>query len=108
MDEKGRKRQMWAFVMVLGWSRAIYVEFVRRADTASFIQCQVNAFEYFGGVPRRCLYDNAKVVTLGRDEEGRTEWNRRMLDFGLRLGSELRLCQPYRAQTKGKVESGVK
>ena len=65
--EKGRKRQMWAFVMVLGWSRAIYVEFVRRADTGSFIQCQVNTFEYFGGVPRRCLYDNAKVVTLGRD-----------------------------------------
>ena len=108
VDEKGRKRRVWAFVMVLGWSRSIYVEFVRRADTASFIQCHVNAFDYLGGVPRRCLYDNAKVVTLGRDEEGRTEWNRRMLDFALRLGFELRLCQPYRAQTKGKVESGVK
>ena len=108
VDEKGRKRRVWAFVMVLSWSRAIYVEFVRRADTASFIQCQVNAFDYLGGVPRRCLYDNAKVVTLGRDEEGRTEWNRRMLDFALRLGFESRLCQPYRAQTKGKVESGVK
>ena len=108
LDEKGRKRRLWAFVMVLSWSRAIYVEFVRRADTASFIQCHVNAFEYFGGVPRRCLYDNAKVVTLGRDEEGRIDWNRRMLDFSLRLGFELKLCQPYRAQTKGKVESGVK
>ena len=108
VDGRGRKRQMWAFVMVLGWSRAIYVEFVRRADTTSLIQCHVNAFEYFGGVPRRCLYDNARVVTLGRDAEGRTEWNRRMLDFALRLGFELRLCQPYRAQTKGKVESGVK
>ena len=94
--------------MVLGWSRAIYVEFMRRADTASFIQCHVNAFEYFGGVPGRCLYDNAKVVTLDRDDEGRTQWNRRMLDFALRLGFELRLCQPYRPQTKGKVESGVK
>ena len=103
VDEKGRKRQMWAFVMVLGWSRAIYVEFVRRADTASFIQCHVNAFEYFGGVPRRCLYDNAKVVTLGRDEEGGTQWNRRMLDFALRLGFDLKLCQPYRAQTKEPV-----
>ena len=108
VDEAGRKRRVWAFVMVLSWSRAIYVEFVRRADTASFIQCHVNAFEYLGGVPRRGLYDNAKVVTLGRDEEGRTEWNRRMLDFALRLGLELRLCRPYRAQTKGKVESGVK
>ena len=93
-DEKGRKRRVWAFVMVLSWSRAIYVEFVRRADTASFIQCHVNAFDYLGGVPRRCLYDNAKVVTLGRDEEGRIVWNRRMLDFALRLGFELKLCQP--------------
>ena len=108
LDEQGRRRRVWAFVMVLSWSRAIYVEFVRRADTASFIQCHANAFEYFGGVPRRCLYDNAKVVTLGKDGEGRTEWNRRMLDFSLRLGFELKLCLPYRAQTKGKVESGVK
>ena len=108
LGEDGRQHRIWAFVMVLGWSRAIYVELVRRADTASFIQCHVNAFEYFGGVPRRCLYDNAKVVTLGRDAEGQVEWNRRMLDFALRIGFELRLCQPYRAQTKGKVESGVK
>ena len=48
------------------------------------------------------------MVTLGRDQEGRVDWNRRMLDFALRLGFELKLCQPYRAQTKGKVESGVK
>ena len=99
---------MWAFVMVLSWSRSIYVEFIRRADTASFIQGHVNAFDSLGGVPRGCLYDNARVVTLGRGEEGRTEWNRRMLDFALRLGFDLKLCQPYRAQTKGKVESGVK
>ena len=85
-----------------------YVELVRRADTAAFIQCHVNAFEYLGGVPRRCLYDNAKVITLGRDEEKRPVWNERMLDFSLRVGFELRLCRPYRAQTKGKVESGVK
>ena len=108
LDQDGRQHRLWAFVMVLGWSRAIYVEFVRRATTASFIQCHVNAFEYLGGVPQRCLYDNAKVVTLGRDEESRIEWNRRMLDFSLRVGFESRLCQPYRAQTKGKVESGVK
>ena len=57
---------------------------------------------------RRRLYDNAKVVTLGRDEERRPVWNRRMLDFATRLGFEIRLCRPYRAQTKGKVESGVK
>ena len=106
--ENGRRRRMWAFVMVLGWSRAIYVEFVRRADVPTFIRCHLNAFEYFGGVPRRCLYDNAKVVVLGRDEEGLVQWNSRMLDFARRVGFDMRLCRPYRAQTKGKVESGVK
>ena len=108
IGEDGRRRRVWVFVMTLGWSRACYVELVRTADTAAFIQCHVNAFEYLGGVPRRCLYDNAKVITLGRDEEKRPVWNRRMLDFALRVGFEARLCQPYRAQTKGKVESGVK
>ena len=81
--------------MTLGWSRGCYVELVRKADTAAFIQCHVNAFEYLGGVPRRCLYDNAKVITLGRDEEKRPIWNQRMLDFALRVGFEARLCQPY-------------
>ena len=106
--ENGRRRRMWGFVMVMGFSRAIYVELVRRADVATFIRCHINAFEYFGGVPRRCLYDNAKVVVIERDDEGRHEWNSRMLDFARRVGFDLRLCRPYRAQTKGKVESGVK
>ena len=106
--ENGRRHRMWAFVMVMGFSRAIYVELVRRADVATFIRCHINAFEYFGGVPRRCLYDNAKVVVIERDDEDRHEWNSRMLDFARRVGFELRLCRPYRAQTKGKVESGVK
>ena len=103
----GKQRRVWVFVMTMGWSRACYVELVRKADTAAFIQCHVNAFEYLGGVPRRCLYDNTEVVTLGKDEDGQVLWNRRMLDFARRGGFEARLCRPYRAQTKGKVESGV-
>ena len=108
VGEDGKRHRVWVFVMTMGWSRACYAELVRRADTAAFIQCHANAFEYLGVVPRRCLYDNAKVVTLGKDEDGQVEWNPRMLDFALRVGFEIRLCQPYRAQTKGKVESGVK
>ena len=108
ISEGGKRRSVWVFVMTMGYSRACYVELVRRADTAAFIQCHVNAFEYLGGVPRRCLYDNAKVITLGKDEAKRPIWNQRMLDFAMRVGFEARLCQPYRAQTKGKVENGVK
>ena len=66
LDQGGRKHRIWVLVMTMGWSRACYVELVRRADTAAFIQYHVNAFEYLGGVPRRCLYDNAKVVTLNQ------------------------------------------
>jgi len=94
--------------MVLAWSRLLYVEFIRRADVASFIRCHLNAFERFGGLPRTCLYDNTKVVVLGRDAAGVPHWNATFLDFALRLGLEARLCRPYRAQTKGRVESGVK
>ena len=102
MGADGKKHRIWVFVMTLGWSRACYVELVRRADTAAFIQCHVNAFEYLCGVPRRCLYDNAKVVTLGKDETGRVEWNLRMLDFALRLGFEVRLCQSLPGANQGK------
>ena len=79
VGEDGKLRRVWVFMMTMGWSRACYVELVRRADTAPH-PVPRNAFEYLGGVPRRCLYDNAKVVTLGRDEDGQVEWNPRMLD----------------------------
>ena len=45
VGEDRRKRRVWAFVMVLSWSRAIYVEFARRAEVATFIRCHINAFE---------------------------------------------------------------
>ncbi|MCL6450442.1 MAG: IS21 family transposase, partial [Acetobacteraceae bacterium] len=104
----GRKRRLWAFVMVLSWSRWMYLEFVSRVDLATFIRCHLNAFERLGGVPRTCLYDQAKVVVLGRDGNGEPLWNPRFFDFALRLGFMPRLCRPYRAQTKGRVESGIK
>lgn len=104
---EGNSRLVWAFVMVLGWSRAMYVEFIEKADVQSFIRCHINAFAYLGGMPEKCLYDNAKVVTLGRNQDGSPIWNERFLDFSLRMGFATRLCRPYRAKTKGKVERGV-
>lgn len=104
----GKARRLYAFVMVLSWSRSLYVEFVEHQDLASFVRCHLNAFSVFGGVPAECLYDNTKVVVLGRDEAGTPIWNLRFLDFARRTGFQLRLCRPYRARTKGRVESGVK
>ena len=104
---EGQTCSIWAFVMVLGWSRALYVEFIRKADTASFIRCHVNAFASFGGITQTILYDNTKQVVLERDQTGMPVWNPQFLDFSLRLGFAIRLCRPYRPRTKGKVESGV-
>ena len=94
--------------MVLSWSRALYVEFVRRADLPTFLGCHVRAFEALGGMAKTCLYDNTKLVVLSRDEAGEPIFTPGFLDFSLRVGFVPRLCQPYRPQTKGRVESGIK
>ena len=94
------------FVMVLGFSRALYAEAVWRADLESFLACHARAFAYFGGVPAEVLYDNAKVVVLERLADG-PRYNPGLLDFAGRYGFAPRLCRPYRARTKGKVERSI-
>jgi transposase len=66
------------------------------------------AFRQLGGVPEEILYDRMKTVWLETDERGEIVWNPVFLDFARYWGFKPRLCRPYRAQTKGKVESGVK
>ena len=66
------------------------------------------AFQELGGVPEEILYDRMKTVWTGTDERGEIIWNAVFLDFARYWGFTPRLCRPYRAQTKGKVESGVK
>ena len=60
-----------------------------------------------GGVPREILYDKMKTITLGRDESDEVQWHPQFLDFVRYWGFRPRLCRPYRAKTKGKVESGA-
>jgi hypothetical protein len=61
----------------------------------------------FGGVTREILYDRMRTVLTGT-AEGRLCWNARFEAFARHWGFQPRVCRPYRAQTKGKVESGVK
>jgi transposase len=105
---QGRQRRLYAFVMTLGWSRAMYVEFTVSADMAWFLRCHLHAFRYFGGVPQEVLHDNLKTAVVGRDLDGSVHWNPRYLDFAHYYGFSPHACKPYRARTKGKVESGVK
>jgi transposase len=66
----------------------------------------IEAFEYFGGVPEQVLFDNAKSVVIERDAygEGHHRWNTQLAQLGKDYGFVPRLCRPYRARTKGKVE----
>lgn len=95
-----------AFVAVLGCSRATYVEYVGDERIATLLGCHRRAVEYFGGVPRSVLYDNIKTVVIKRDAygPGRHQFHPTFLDFARHHGFLPRLCRPYRAKTKGKVE----
>ena len=107
IDYEGRQRQLYVFVMTLGWSRAMYIEFTVSGSTDWFIRCHQHAFEYFGGVPREVLHDNLKNAVISRDRQGQIVWNERYLDFAQYSGFRPRACRPYRPQTKGKVERGI-
>jgi transposase len=107
IDYEGRQRKLYVFVMTLGWSRAMYVEFTVSGTTDWFIRCHQHAFEYFGGLPREVLHDNLKNAVISRARQGRIVWNERYLDFATSSGFAPRACRPYRAQTKGKVERGI-
>jgi transposase len=95
-----------AFCATLGYSRASYVEFVSDMKVGTLIGCHERAFAAFGGVPRRILYDNMKTVVIERDVygEGQHRYHAGFLDFAGHSGFIIKLCQPYRAKTKGKVE----
>jgi len=54
MDNNGKKRRTWIFNMRLSYSRLDYYEKVYDQGVETFIQCHINAFNYFGGVPRVC------------------------------------------------------
>jgi transposase len=105
---EGVVRPLSAFVLTLGYSRRQYVEFTVRQDTETFLRCHLHAFAYFGGIPHERLYDNLKTAVDHRTRDGSVVWNARFRDFADRSGFTPRACQPYRAQTKGKVERGIR
>ncbi|AFC70379.1 integrase core domain protein [Rickettsia amblyommatis str. Darkwater] len=100
------KNPLSAFVATLRFSRANYIEFVTNQKLVTLIECHKRAFDYFGGVPEEVLYDNMKIVILDRDTYGPGihRFNKGMLDFAKHYSFRLKVCRPYRAKTKGKVE----
>jgi transposase len=101
-----KRERLSAFVATLGHSRASYVEYVTDERIETLVACHVNAFEFFGGVPREVLYDNMKTVVIERDAygEGKHRFHPALWDLAKHYNFKPRLCRPYRAKTKGKVE----
>jgi transposase len=95
------------FVFTLGYSRRLFTHGYPNERLATLLDGHERAFRHFGGVTLTCLYDNPRTLVLGRNES-KVLWHPLFEDFARYYGFTPRACQPYRARTKGKVESGVK
>ena len=103
----GGERKLYLFVMVLSYSRAIYAEFTFDSKTDSFLRLHERAFIYFGGVPRKLLYDNLKSAVAERC--GNTiRYNQFLLEFSGFYGFVPAACQPYSGNQKGRVERAIR
>ena len=97
------------FTMVLGFSRRIFAKAYRSEGLEPLLDGHTAAFAHFGGRTETILYDNPRTIVTRKDEAlGHVVWNATFKDRMDFYGVVPRLCRFYRAQTKGKVESGVK
>jgi transposase len=100
----------FVLLVVLGYSRLLWVKFFPREDMRVLISGLEEAFSFFGGVPRELLFDQmASVITDDlRDQGEKLVENAEFLRFSAHWGFRIRACRPYRAKTKGKVERPVR
>lgn len=103
----GATRKLSAFVMTLSWSRAFYVVFTLDQQMGNFLRGHVEAFEYFGGVPRTILYDNLKSAVLQRQGQA-IHFNPRLLELAGHFHFEPRPVGVARGNEKGRVERAIR
>jgi transposase len=101
-DDDGVYKKLYVFVMILGYSRDIHIEFTTSMKREWLLRCHVNAFDHFGGMTKSILYDNMSQIV---DPGGK--YNREFMDFADHYGFIPKRCRPYRARTKGKVERAI-
>ena len=97
------ERALMAFVMVLSYSRQAFLRFYLNAAMPNLIRGHVAAFEAFGGVTRRVLYDNMKTVVLERRADA-IRFHPGLLELAAHYRFEPRPVAPYRGNEKGRVE----
>jgi transposase len=101
------KRLLSCFVMVLSYSRMMYLEFTLSQCLEDFLSCHVNAFDFFGGIPAKINYDNLKTVVLSRVGKD-IRFNPAFHAFAGFYVFEAIPCNVRAGWEKGKVESGIK
>jgi transposase len=104
----GKDQQLWGFAITLGYSRRMMAEAATDQKLGTLLRMHERAFQEWNGVPEEILYDRMRTIWTGTDERGAIIWNAVFLDFARYWGFRPRLCRPYRPQTKGQIESGVK
>jgi transposase len=99
----------YALLVVLGYSRLLWLKFYPRQTMATVMSGLEEAFAYFGGVPAELLFDQMKAVIIDdqRADGGKLLENAEFLRFAAHWDFRIRACRPYRAKTKGKVERPV-
>jgi len=103
-EPNGRTTTVYAFELVLGYSRGMYVEFAERCSLDVFMDCHIKAFRYLHGISAEILYDNMKNVVIGRADNGRPSFNIEFLHFAHHYGFQPKAAPPYSPWVKGKVE----
>lgn len=98
---------VYALLVVLSWSRDLWVRFFLHQDQLTVLSGLNQAFVAFGGVPKTVLFDRMKTAVARSQGDGRAVFNDEMLHFATYYGFRPVACRPYRAKTKGKVERAV-
>ena len=99
---------VYFWVFVLSFSRLMHVSFSRLpVNTDRFIQMHDEAFRYFQGIPEECVYDQTKLVVI-KEQFREVTFNDRFYRYATQVGVDLRVCEGYDPESKGKVEAGVK
>jgi transposase len=101
------RRRLSFFVMVLCYSRMMYVEFTVSQTMEHFLGCHQNAFEWFGAVPGKVMVDNLKSAVLKRIVGKDPVFNPKYLDFANHHGFTIVPCAVGKGNEKGRVESAV-
>ncbi len=99
-------RKLYAFVVVLAYSRFIFLRFGFDIGMAGFIRGHVQAFNHFDGVPRTILFDNLKSAVLERQGDA-IRFNPTLLDLAAHYRFEPRPVAPCRGNEKGRVERAI-